>query len=368
VTGSTAPGGGTIATRYATLTRGQASGVIALMVLVTAWLLTGALSHPASGGREASGSSPAKGSDVALYKAVVARVSAGEGYYDVAGDELRARHYPTRPAFNWRQPTYAWLLSRLPSPRVGNALLALLGLWVVLLTRRWFRESDLRARALLATALMTVSMAGCFVTDFVFLQESWAGAFIALSVCLFALDRWRLAVAAGLAALAFREFALLPCAIGLALALHRRRWSEVIAWITGLAIYAALMTWHLSEVARHARPDDVARSWKAFGGSAFLLETSRWNTLLIALPSWLVALILPFVLLGLAGWRAAGATRAGLIVTGYLVAFSFIGHPFNDYWGAIYAPLLPLGMIAAPYCVRDLGRAMRVRTPPPTGA
>jgi hypothetical protein len=78
------------------------------------------------------------------------------------------------------------------------------------------------------------------------------------------------------------------------------------------------------------------------------------------------------VLLGLAGWRAAGATRAGLIVFGYLVAFSFVGHSFNDYWGAIYAPLLSLGITAAPYCVRDLGRALQVKGPrsarPPAGA
>jgi hypothetical protein len=332
------------------------------MVLVTAWLLTGAFSGARAPGREASASM--NGGDVALYKAIVARMRAGEGYYDVAGDELRAQHYPTRPAFTWRQPTYAWLLSRLPSPRVGNAILAVLGLAVVLLTRRWFRTSDLRARAPIATALMTVSMAGCFVTDFVFMQESWAGVFIALSVCLFALDRWQPAVAAGLAALAFREFALLPCGIGLVLALHRRRWPEVIAWITGLAVYAALMTWHIVQVMRHSQPDDVARGWMALGGSAFLLETSKWNTLFVALPSWLVALLLPFVLLGLAGWRAAGATRAGLIVFGYLVLFSFVGHSFNDYWGAIYAPLLPLGMIVAPYCVRDLGRALQVKGSP----
>jgi hypothetical protein len=247
----------------------------------------------------------------------------------------------------------------LPSPLAGNALLGLIAIAIVIATRRWIARSDLRARVGIATALMVVSTASALVTDVVFMQETWAGFFIALSVCLFALDRWRTAVAAALTALAFREFALLPCAVGLALALHRRRWPEVTAWVVGLGVYGALMTWHLSEITRRIVPGDVVRGWVALSGGAFVVATSTWSPLLVALPRSVVALILPFVLLGLAGWRDRSALRVGLIVFGYLIVFSFVGHAFNDYWGAIYAPLLPFGFMVAPDCVRDLVRASR---------
>jgi hypothetical protein len=345
-------------TRYAALTRSQAVAVVVVLCAATLWLLTGAAATPTPG-RSAAES---QDNDVALYRAIVERVRAGEGYYDAAGAELRGRHYPTRPVFNWRQPTYAWLLSRLPSPLVGNALLALVAGAVVLLTRRWLRAARLEARTVWATALMVVTMAGCLVANFVFLQESWAGSLIVLSACLFALDLWPLAVAAALAALAFRELALLPCAVGLALALRRRRWREVAAWLVGFAAYGALMAWHFAEVARHLRPDDLARGgWVAWGGSAFILTTCQWSPLLVALPRWAVALIVPLMLLGLAGWGDAGATRVALVVFGYLVVFSVVGRAFNDYWGSTFVPLLSFGLLAAPDALRDLSRALGVR-------
>ena len=43
-------------------------------------------------------------SDVSLHSAVVGRLERGENYYDVTGDELRRRGYPTRSVFNWRSP------------------------------------------------------------------------------------------------------------------------------------------------------------------------------------------------------------------------------------------------------------------------
>jgi hypothetical protein len=351
-----------VVTRYAALTRGQAAAVLVVLLALTAWLLAGARVGAHAPSPSAAGPPrTSDDSDVALYKAVVARVRAGEGYYDAVGAELRGRHYPVRPAFNWRQPTYAWLLAGVPSPLYASELLVLLGALVALMTWRWLQRSEWRRYARVAVALVIVTMASAFVKDFVFLQESWAGFLIALSVWCFALDRWGLGVAAALAALAFRELALLPCAVGLVLALRRHRWPEVAAWLAGLGAYAALMAWHFAEVARHTRPDDLARGWVALGGAAFVLATVQWNSLFLALPAWASAVVLPIVLLGLAGAREAALTRAALIVFGYLLAFSFVGNPFNDYWGAIYAPLLPLGFMAAPASARDLARALTGR-------
>ncbi|HTA18905.1 MAG TPA: hypothetical protein VK989_06410 [Polyangia bacterium] len=346
-------------TRYAALTPKQAAGVVGLAIACAAWLLF-AVHARASSTLGVASAVPGR-SDAAFYGEVVAHVRAGEGYYDVVGPALRRWGYAVRPVFNWRQPTYAWLLAALPSPLVGNALLALVGLAVVWSARRWVLGSELSPRATLATALLVVTMSGCFVRELVFMQESWAGALIALSVCLFALDRWRAAVCAGLAALAFRELALLPVGVAVLFAVRRRRWPEVTAWVAGLGVYALLMSWHLAAVLRHTRPDDLARGWLALGGGAFLVATCKWNPLFIALPDWAVALAIPFVLLGLAGWRGEAGSRVALVVYGFMAAFSVVGNPCNDYWGLIDAPLLTFGIIAAPDSVRELARALRPR-------
>lgn len=352
-----------VVTRYAGLTRAQAALVVALVVLAALWLVRGALSSATP--RAAVAAPPGGLGDVALYEAVVARVRAGEGYYTAVGTELRARQYPLKPALNWRQPTYAWLLAGLPSVHVGRAMLVAIGLAVVLLARRWWARSSRGGRATATTAVMAVTMAGCFVWNFVFLQESWAGFFIALSVCLYALDLWPLGLAACLLALAFRELALLPCAVGLALAVRARRWPEVAAWVVGLGLYAALMAWHFSVVQHHLQPGDPSRSWITFGGAKFVLATSQWNGCLMLLPRWGAALLLPLMLLGLGGWRDEGAARAALIVLGYLATFCVLGDTFNDYWGSVYAPLLSFGLLALPACLRDLARVLA--RPPRSG-
>jgi hypothetical protein len=345
-------------TRFAQLGRGRAAAVVALWACVTGWLLVSAAraGAPGSGGAPTAG--PA-GGDVAFYKAVVARVRAGEGYYDVVGEELRARHYPVRPAFTWRQPTYAWLLAHLPSPLVATGLLGAVAAAVVWLARAWLGASGPGARSLAVLAVLAVSAAAALAPDYVFLQEAWAGFFITLSVCLYARERWAAAVVAGLAALAFRELALWPCLAALALAVLDRRWREVAAWTAGLGTYGALLAVHFAHAAAHVRPDDLARGWVAVGGGAFIIATARWSPLFVALPPAAVAVALPIALLGLGGWRAPGAGRAALIVFGYLAAFAFVGHWFNDYWGAMYAPLLAFGVIAAPACLRDLARSLR---------
>jgi hypothetical protein len=347
----------TVKTRFDGLSRSKAWGVVAVFVIVGAWLLMGALTRaPASIAQPA-----AKQGDVAMYKEIVARVRGGEGYYDVVGSELRERHFPVRPSLNWRQPTYAWLLSRLPNPAYGTALIAALGLAVVACAYRWMRAANLGGRAPMATGVFAVNMCGFVVADFIFLQESWAGFFVALSIVLFALDLWPAAVAAALAALAFRELALLPCLVGMVFALRRRRWPEVASWIAGLAVYGALMSLHAAEARARYLPGDLTRDWFALGGAAFIVETAKWSPLFVALPSSAVALLLPFVFLGLAGWRDAGAGRAALVVFGYVIVFAFVGHPFNDYWGSIYAPLLAIGVVGAPASVRDLVRSLRHR-------
>jgi hypothetical protein len=324
----------------------QALATLAALLLVMAWFAQGAAS-PSSVPIVAE---PGQATDVQLYQAIIKRVHDGQGYYDAVGIELRARDYPVRPFFNWRPPTYAILLGRLPSIGWGGGILLITGAWTISLALLAF---GMRAAGGLATVVATA-----LVPVAVVFQETWASYFIALGLCLYALDRWRLAMAALLVALAFREFALLPCVVALVLAWRDGRRPECRAWLIALSVYVLLMVAHAVVVTRHLQPADQARSWVSMGGSGFLIASAAFTPLLMFLPSWAVALAFPCALLGLAGWRGPAGTRIALTMAGYVIVFSFIGLRFNSYWGIIYAPLLSLGIARAPESLRDLYQSL----------
>ena len=79
----------------------------------------------------------------------------------------------------------------------------------------------------------------------------------------------------------------------------------------------------------------------------------------IAAPLWATAILMPLCLLGLAAWQGAGARRVALTVAAYLVAFAVVGKPFNTYWGALYTPLMMIGLAFVPAALRDLFAALR---------
>src|SRR5262249_42483652 len=64
--------------------------------------------------------------DLALYRDVNAEVRGGKNYYDVARQKIPHSGFPISSPLNWRLPTYAWILSRLPGPAWIQALLVLL--------------------------------------------------------------------------------------------------------------------------------------------------------------------------------------------------------------------------------------------------
>ena len=112
------------ATRFAAAPRPVALAVVIVVLAGATWLVSGAMTG-ASAGDGTSAGPGRNGGDVACFKRIVERLRGGESYYDVAEAEMRRQEFPLWPAFNWRQPTCAWLMARLPSPLWGNALLAL---------------------------------------------------------------------------------------------------------------------------------------------------------------------------------------------------------------------------------------------------
>ena len=294
--------------------------------------------------------------DFALYERVVERVRGGEGYYDAAGQELRSRGFPTRSAFNWRPPTYAWFLGRVTGSWWGSRILAA---GTVLTAAVWARQlaadqgavpATLGGLALAGSAAWTLNGRAYLMTEF------WAAMLIGASVCAYRGGRVWLGVVAGLLAVFYRELSLPYAVVCLGISVRQgRRW-ESAAWVVGLTAFAVFLGHHAAEVRSRVTADDLglANGWVRFGGLGFLVATARTNVLLQTLPDWCAGVYLALAVVGLAGGRGESGWRSGLSAGLFLAAFSVVGNPFNFYWGFLTAPLLAAGTAGAPSIVWTL--------------
>jgi len=326
----------------------RARVVLGCLAAIAAWGIVAGAPQAARGRAVVAGDD-----DIAMYARIVARVHAGEGYYAATHTELERGDYPLRPMFNWRPPLYAWLFGALPTPRAGQALLLVLALVAALAgyaaARPWGGAPAVVV-ALLHAGLFSAAGAAYLST------ELWAGVLIALSLAAYARGRRGAAIAAALAALFFRELAIVYVA---ACVLSARTRRERTAWAVGLAAWAGYFAVHAARVAPELAGVAAApRSWIAFGGLRFLLLSCRANALAFAAPSWLLALALPAALAGAAALDGELA-RARLATLGYVVLFAVVGQPFDFYWGFAWLPLLHFGLARAPAALADLTRAAR---------
>ena len=199
-----------------------------------------------------------------------------------------------------------------------------------------------------------LSLAGIAVPESVVFSEVAAGTLILVSVAAYG-NGWRVVGSvAGLAALFLRDLAAPYVVVCAVLALSERRWREAAAWGFGLAAYAGYFGWHWWMVTLQLGPMDGAygEGWLQFGGLGFLLKAAGFNGLLSLAPGWVAALLLPAGLLGLAAWPKDG--RAALTLAAYVLLFAVVGKPFNGYWGALFTPVMMLGVAWALVDVRDV--------------
>jgi hypothetical protein len=326
-----------------------------VLLLALAALAAGGILSP----NPPSGPMPGDDDDMATYRQIVARVHAGEDYWDATAIELQRGHYPLRPMFTWREPLYAWLFA--PSVILGRALLIALALIVLLWT-----YTLMRADGFLQAALAAILQGGVFAAAGLeyFSTELWAGVLIALSAVAYARKRSAIGFASGLLALFFRELAIVWCAVCFLRAEKRER----LWWLLGLATWAIYFAIHATRVAAHLAvlpAGDPPRSWLALGGLGFVVKTLRSNGIFLAAPQWLRALILPISLYGVS---ALPFERVRLAVLAYVVVFLFVGLPFNFYWGFVYVPLLMPGTARAPAALWGLVRAAINSRPPSSAA
>jgi hypothetical protein len=297
------------------------------------------------------------GADGQLYRSIIEQVHAGENYYEVAGRELRSRGYATRPFFTWRLPLLAWFLGSMPRPIFGMWVLILLALVTLFL---WIRvlEQEKDFFGVLAGSLLLCGPLLLSISKEGFLfHELWAGICIALSLAAHARRRWFLCGASGLLALFLRELALPYIIVMLLTAWRERQHREAMFWLAGLMAFGLFLAAHATIVSGLlTNADRPNTSWIQLGGWSFVLATAQWNTFLLAAPWWVVPVVLPLALLGLAGWRGAIGTRLALTVGAYVATYFVVGRSDNFYWGLMYAPLMSLGLLYTVPSLVDLWR------------
>jgi len=307
-----------------------------------------------------------------MYQRVVQRLQTGENYYDALGSELRNGKYPSKSVFNWRSPFHLMALAVMTEP-VSRYMLAAFALAASILAgMATNRGGGPGAVQILVTM---VALSECFIFDrglhlYVF-AEVWAGVFITISVAAYALDWWPAGVSAGIMALFLRELALPYVVVSWLIALRKRSRREFYAWTAGLLGWTVYFLIHSQFAMSHMREGDIALhagpaqflGWVRFGGPRFLVETVRMS-LLHTLPPWVAAATLTIMLFGAAGWTTGIGQRVAAVVAVYMAAFSIVGLPVDQAWGALTNPVLAFGLVWFVPAMRDLiGALFRSRGP-----
>ena len=290
-------------------------------------------------------------SDLDTYQRVVEALRAGQGYYPALHDALLAGNYGTLSPFNWRTPLFLTVLSLFPTLEAAQVFLGLVTMvaWltgVAFAYRRGGVGLGMWAGIVLALSLISII---AYRAELSF--ELCTGTLILISVCAYGLG-WRWAgLAVAVLALFVRELAVFYVVVCLAMSLRERRWREAGAWAVALVVYAAFYAWHWMQLSALLGAADhaAATDWLQFGGVTFVLRTAAFNGVLLVLPYWVAAIVLVVGLVGL-----KDTPRAALAAVLNLLLFVVYGRPENEYWGALYAPLIALGLVFAPGIIGGL--------------
>ena len=352
----------TRATRYASLPAWTARLLLALvLVLIGYGTLAPTVKSIATAPHNLEKQSARPNGDSELYRRILNRFDAGESYYATVSDELRRSDYPLRPPLNFRPPTLVYLLSALPGDRTRVGVLrsfaVIAGISLMLALRPQCPGPAYMGAGgiLVATGLLPA-----VVDAAVLWHEVWASVAIALSLALYRRDRWVLSAGIGLVAVLLRELALVYLVVMAALAWRDGQRRESFVWLAIIAFCAAMLLVHWQIASGYVLPTDPSSpTWVRTSGWSFVLLTAQWNQAIC--PSWLVGVTMPLALLGLGGWSSQTGTRVAATVGAYVAAFMVIGRPDNTYWGLIYTPLLPVGLLFAGRALADLLGAARLR-------
>lgn len=305
-------------------------------------------------------SSPPSG-DIVLFRAVVDRMRAGESYYAAMNAELRTRSYPTASVVNWRLPGTFLLVAE--APRAAHFVMLTLGAIGLALSVLLFRNAPPAVTIAAAIIQLGAALVPAIPTDGLYMTETWAGILLLLSVLAYTFGAVRLAVCCAVAAACAREIAVPYAIAALALALHARRMTEVRWYLIGFGVFVAYYVTHALFTSRYILAGDYGYpTWVTFNGWPFVLSTVNMGGWFLLLPLWAAAIGAVIILASL--WSCADL-HLKVVVGIYMLAFCFVGHSFNGYWGLMTGPIWGL---AAVYGLTGLHRlvSLAVAPQPPT--
>ena len=293
--------------------------------------------------------------DTQLYRAIAARVAAGENYYEVAAELHRERSYPLFPFFTVRLPTLAHVNAAIGSSGLFVAAwLLLLGAILV-----WFRalaDHGLVTRTL-AVALLALGGAATITPAAIVLHEFWCGLLLTIAMGFGRRKEWPLQVAFAAAAVFVREFAVLfLLAMGF-LALIERRWREVAAIAGVIGLFAAFLALHYLAVVEVRLPADLqSPPWTGLRGPTALVQDLARVSWLGLLPVPLAALL---TFLPLAGWSSLARPMLTILwFAGFGAVIALFARPNNEYWILTMLPayLVGLAMLGSTWrCIVQTG-------------
>lgn len=345
---------GAIRTRYEGWSRRPALALIAGLIAILAI----ACWSPANTPNPKLRASPAQHSDLQLYRDIIAGVSAGGGYYEVAAREQRTAGYPLKPFYTFRLPTHATIYAAV-GERVMIAVVWLLcaGLVVAWWVRLKPQLPTLQLGA--AVVLIAGGLGGLLQPMTGLFHESWAALLLALMIAVRRPGRAWPAMVAGGAALMVRELAL-PMILAMGgLALIEKRWREATGWAVIVAIFGLYLLLHAHWVSQVVLPGDPwSQGWSRQLGLQFALKSIAKVTMGTRLPDALAAALLVLSLFGWASVRSGWALRAFLLLLGYGTMLALFSRADTFYWSLIAAPLSFAGLAFLPKVLADLAKAI----------
>lgn len=297
--------------------------------------------------------------DVNLGMWTIARLRAGERYYDAVGSELRRNHYPTRSVFNWRTPLHYMTVAALSPEWAGTALFVLAA--AVVLTGGFAYTRVSGVKSVVAPILLLGAMLPALLVrpGGLALPEIAAGVFIGLSLNLYVLGRGGLAAVTGISAVFLRELAAPYAIVCGVLAIGARRRAESRIWIFGGAAYLVYYAVHATAASAAILPGDIghAHSWVRFSGAEFVLKTVYTYGWLTLLPPPATAVAAAVGLAGAFSRAIPPQIRWSLLI--YYVFFSAVGQPFNYYWGYLTCAVWAHAFVHSAEGLTTLVRAAR---------
>ncbi|MBO6768787.1 MAG: hypothetical protein JJ901_10885 [Erythrobacter sp.] len=296
--------------------------------------------------------------DMDLYRAIDARVTAGEDYYEAAAAEHREFAMPTAPFVTVRTPVLAWTSALWGTDGWRIIAVVLWGANILL----WFvaLRHEGRFERLAGAGLAGLFGMVAFIPEIPFSHEILAGLMLSLALALSAGGAWAGGLVLAVSAIALRELALPFLLAWGAIAVLARERRKTLVLAAAAILIAIGLALHASAVAQVRQPADlVSPGWSGFLGLSVPLYGIHVTTLLQTLPVWFAG---PLGVLPLLGWLALGGrlgALASLWFAGFIAAVALFARQENIYWMGLFIPAYGVGLAVVPRAIADLARAIK---------